>query len=77
MNSTIEKLDGHLVFATHTRNDHEAREQLMMLTGQFFNMLEHVARFHSQVITPGYLWDVHEDLHVLAVKHNLPEPSPD
>ncbi len=77
MKSTTEKLDGSVVFATFTRNDDEAREQLMMLTGQFLNMLEHVARFHPRVITAGYMWDVLDDLNVITVKFDLPDPAPE
>jgi hypothetical protein len=49
----------------------------MVLTGQYMNMLEHVARFHRQVITAGYLWDVHEDLDTISFKFDLPAPRPD
>ena len=77
MNVSIEYFDADNSFAVFTRDDDDAREQLMALTGHFLNLLDHVSRFHHQVITPGYVWDVFDDLEHMQMKHNWPEARPD
>lgn len=73
MKTTTEKLDdGTTVFFVATRDDNDAHEQLMMLTGQFLDMLEHVARFHSQVISEDYAFDLANDLRTIGAKYGVP-----
>jgi hypothetical protein len=75
VNETIEKLDGSTMFFVQTRSDEDAHNQLMMLTGQWLDMLDHVCRFHSKVITVDYLFDLHEDLMHMEMKYNWPPPD--
>ncbi len=75
--TTIERLNGEIAFACHTRSNADAEEQLMMLTGQFLNMLDHVSRFHLEVVTPSYLHEVLEDLRVMGIQHGWPYPRPE
>lgn len=74
MKTTTEQFEGLLVDAIGTTNDADADEQLRQRTGEFFNMLDHVARNHPAVITGEYLGDVFDDLDHLCAKFNLPEP---
>lgn len=74
MKTSQEHFQGQLVDAIATCNDDDADAQLMHRTGEFLNMLDHVARFHPKVVTGEYLGEVLGDLEHIAIRHSLPEP---
>lgn len=74
MNTSTEHLEGVLVDAIATGDDRDADDQLMHRTGEFLNMLDHVARNHPKVVTGEYLGEVISDLADIGTKYNLPEP---
>jgi hypothetical protein len=74
MKTSTEQMEGVLVDAIATTNDANAHDQLMHRTGEFFNMLDHVARNHPKVITGEYLGDVLDDVDYIGLKYSLPEP---
>ena len=74
MRTTSEKYQDEWVDVIGTVDDTDAHEQLMRRTGEFFNMLDHVARNYPGVITGEYLGDVFDDLDHLGIRYNLPDP---
>ena len=74
MKTSSETFEGELVDAIATVSDTDAHDQLMVRTGQFLNLLDHVARCHPKVITGDYLGDVLDDLDHLGIKYGLPDP---
>jgi len=71
---TTEMQGMELLDAVFTHSEEDAHEQLMHRTGEFLNILDHVARNHPGVITGEYLGDVLDDVDHIALKYGLPEP---
>ncbi len=77
MNETKETLDGAIVDAIFTQGDVDARELLMTRAGMFLNALVHCSRFHHDVVTAAFLYDLLDDIAHIQQVHDLPEPCPD
>ena len=58
------------------RDDAHAAELLDAAFGQFFDLLEHCARFHRGAIRPGLDLEIDQETSRIWIAQDLPQVSP-
>lgn len=54
-------------------NDTQAAESLDAAFGHFFDLLEHVARFHPAAIRPGFELEIDQETSRIWIDSDLPQ----